>query len=305
MKACTVRSLVALILVCAMSSYLMAAGAVLGMAVSSGTFMVNRVNVAGSATLFEGSIVQTGPTVSRLDLKGSWLQLAADSQVTVSDKKIILQQGTAELGGQPGYSLVARNLRIVARNPGAVARVRVDGDSQVLVAAVGGPVGVYNNAGFLVMDVVAGRAFAFAPQAGAADAVDVNGCLLFKAGKFIVVDQNGQVSEVTGADVTRDSGNPVRITGRISSTASTVPGAARVIQIQTVAQTGEGGCLAAAQQANASLAPPGAPASSGSQTAPAASHSHTAIYAGVAAAAAIGGVVAVVASKGKGSTSPQ
>lgn len=304
MKTCTVQSLIALILVCSMSSYLIAAESVVGLAVSSGSFMVNRANVAGSATLFEGSIVQTGQSVSRLDLKGTWLQLAADSQVTVSDKKIILQQGMAELGGQPGYSIAARNLRIVARNPGAVARVRLDGESKVLVAAVNGPVRIYNNAGLLVMDVVPGRAFAFAPQAGAADLADINGCLLFKAGKFIVVDQNGQVSEVTGTDVTRNSGNPVHITGKISNTASTAPGAARVIQIQTVEQTGEGGCLAAAQQANASLGPPGAPTSAGSQTAQNAK-SHTAIYAGVAAAAAVGGVVAVVASKGKSSTSPQ
>ena len=302
MKASTVQSLIALILVCAMSSSLMAAGHVIGMAVSSGNFTVDRANVAGSATLFEGSTVQTGQSVSRLDLKGTWLQLGADSQATVSDKKIILQRGTGVLGGQPGYDLAARSLRIGTANSGAVARVWLDGDNSVQVAAANGPVHVYNNSGLLVMDVLPGRAFSFAPQAGAVDSADINGCLLFKSGKFIVVDQNGQVSEVTGVDVTKNSGNPVHIIGKISTTATSVPGAARVIQIQTVEQTGEGGCLAAAQQANASLKPPGAPASASGQTGQAVKHSHAAIYAGVAAVAAGAGIVGVLAGKGKGST---
>jgi hypothetical protein len=303
-KTCTVQSVIALILVYAMSSSLMAAGAVVGLAASSGTFMVDRASVAGSATLFEGSIIQTGKSVSRLDLKGTWLQLAADSQVTVSEKQVVLNRGMGVLGGEPGYNIVARSLRIATGNPSAIARVWLDGDNSVRVAAVNGPVHVYNRSGLLVTDVVAGRVFAFAPQAGAADAADINGCLLFKAGKFIVVDQNGQVSEVAGRDVTQNSGNPVHITGRISTTATTVPGAARVIQIQTVEQTGDGGCLAAAQQADATLRPPGAPASAKGTTGAAAQHSHTAIYAGVAAGVAGVAIVAVVVGKGKGSPSP-
>jgi hypothetical protein len=283
----------------------MAAGSAIGLAVSSGNFMVDRATVAGSATIFEGSTVQTGQSMSRLDLKGTWLQLAADSQATLSGKQVILDRGMAELGGHPAYDIAARNLRIVAGNPSAVARVRLEGDNRVLVAAVNGPVHVYNHSGLLVMDVLRGQAFAFTPQAGAADSADINGCLLFKAGKFIVVDQNGQVSEVTGVDVTQNSGNPVHITGRISTVATTVPGAARVIQIQTVEQTGEGGCLAAAQQANATLKPSGGPASAGGQVGQSAKHSHTAIYAGVAAVAAGAGIAGVVAGKGKGSTSPQ
>jgi hypothetical protein len=286
-----------------MSSSLMAAGAVVGLAVSSGTFMVDKASVAGSATLFEGSTIQTGKTVSRLDLKGAWFQLAADSQVTVSEKLVTLNRGMGVLGGQPGYNIVARSLRIATGNPSAVARVWLDGDNSVRVAAVNGPVHVYNGTGLVVTDVVPGRVFAFAPQAGAADSADVNGCLLFKAGKFIIVDQNGQVAEVTGRDVTQNSGNPVHITGRISTTATTVPGAARVIQIQTVEQTGDGGCLAAAQQADANLRPPGAPASASGTTGEVAKHSHTAIYAGVAAVAAGVAIAVVVAGKGKGSTS--
>jgi hypothetical protein len=298
------RYLIALILTCSVSSSLLAAGSAIGLAVSSGTFMVNRINVAGSATLFDGSSIQTGPQTSRLDLQGSWMQLGSNSEATVSNKRITLQRGMGELGGQV-YDVEARTLRISPGNSQAVARVRLESDNKVLVAAVRGPVLVHNNSGLLVMNVAAGRTFLFAPQAGAADSADVNGCLLFKAGKFIVVDQNGQIAEVTGADVARNSGNPVHLTGRISTVESTVPGASRVITIQTVEQTGEGGCLAAAQQADASLRPPGAPATPGGTAPQAAKSSHAAIYAGVAAAAVVGAVVGIVAGKGKSTTSPQ
>ncbi|HEV3333074.1 MAG TPA: hypothetical protein VG096_18935 [Bryobacteraceae bacterium] len=305
MKEWNLRAWISVVLTCAMSWTLMAADSPIGLAVSSGNFLLNRANVVGSATLFEGSTVQTAQSASRLDLKGAWLQLAGDSQVTVSDKLLVLQRGTAELGGQPGYSIEARSLRIAVADPKAVARVRLEGSNKVLVSAANGLAHVYNRSGLLVMDVIPGHAFAFAPQAGAADAADINGCLLFKAGKFIVVDQNGQVSEVAGGNLAQNSGNPVHVIGRIITAPTTVPGATRLIQVQAVEQTGEGGCLAAAQQANASIKPPGAPASAGGQAGQAAKNSHTAIYAGVAAAAAGAVIVGVVAGKGKGSTSPQ
>ena len=69
----------------------------------------------------------------------------------------------------------------------------------MLVAAVKGPVRVFNQAGLLVANVAANTTLRFEPQAGSQDAFGISGCLLRKAGKLIVVDQTtNQIVELRG-----------------------------------------------------------------------------------------------------------
>ena len=250
MTRASIRSLLALLLVLTLTPLPMAADSAIGLAVSDGEFQVNHTAVNGSATLFDGAIVQTGEAASRIDLNGASMVLGANSRAKVEGKRIVLEQGLAALHQGSGYRFEARTLRIAPATEKAAAQVQLDGGNRVLVAAVNGPVRVYSGSGLLVASVVPGNNLSFEPQAGAAaDGFDRTGCLLFKDGHFALVDSNGQVSEVQSKDFVRSlvegTGNTVHIVGTIVKV-EPVEGTARVVLVTKVpARTNPGGCDAA------------------------------------------------------------
>jgi hypothetical protein len=297
----TARSLMALILVLTLSSSMLASGPVIGVAVSDGNFQVNNSPVSGSANLFEGATVQTDQFSSRLDLSAARVILGSNSRVRLARSSVSLEQGFGELIAKAAYRMEARSLRVTPEGPKAIARVQLDGAKKVLVEAVNGPVRVYNHTGLLVARVNPGLAFSFEPQAAAADAFNIQGCLLYKDGQYIVADPNGQIVEVRGIDLAGKSGNRVHVTGKAAA-GTPVAGATQIVDIGTIEQTGTGGCLAVAQGAGAQLRPPG---TSAAQTSPQPTlektgAGHAGVYAGVAVAAAAAGVVGIVAATRKG-----
>jgi hypothetical protein len=170
-----------------------------------------------------------------------------------------------------------------------VARVRLDGEKAVLVAAVKGPVRVFNQAGLLVANVATDITLRFEPQAGSQDAFEISGCLLRKAGKLIVVDQTtNQIVEVRGdaARLAAQAGNRVQVKGAADRSAQAVAGASLVIQVSAIEQIGLGGCLTAAASVGADPAgPPAAAETPGG---------HGALIAGVAVLGAGGAITGVV-----------
>ncbi len=243
------QSLLALILVLMVASPQMAVESAIGLAVSDGTFQVNHTAVNGSATLFDGAIVQTEEAASRIDLHGASMVLGANSRVRLEGKRIVLEQGLAALHKNSDYRLEARTLRIAPVTAKAGAQIQLDG-GKVLVAALNGPVRVYSDTGLLVASVVPGSNLSFEPQAGAsANGFDRTGCLLFKDGHFALVDSNGQVSEVQSKEFVRSlvagTGNTVHIVGNIVQV-DPVEGTARVVLLTRAAeQVNPRGCVAA------------------------------------------------------------
>src|SRR3954447_18245627 len=77
-------------------------------ATANGSFAVNNTQVSGSATLFDGSLVETGKASSRLELSnGSHLNLNANSSVELKGAGSVLKTGSGELGATAGFSLEA------------------------------------------------------------------------------------------------------------------------------------------------------------------------------------------------------
>jgi hypothetical protein len=284
----TTQALTALILVLTLSSAMLAATPVIGVAISSGSFEINNSPVSGSATLFDGSTVRTASFASRLDLKEAQVGLGSNSRATVSQKRVLLEEGYGELGSGVGYQIEARSLRVAPQTSAAVARVQLEGATKIVVEALNGPVRVFNQAGLLVLNMKPGAIFTLEPQQGATNASDVRGCLLWKDGNYIVAAPDGQVVTLTGQQAALDavSGNPVHVTG----TAVAGPaGASQVIAVAKVDKTGEGGCVGAAQALGAQLTRTGEIVGPPPQTS--APVSHTALYAGIAIAA--GGAIGI------------
>lgn len=296
-----VQGLLALFLSFMLAVGMAASGKTIGVAIARGTFEVDSSTVSGNSTIFEGADVRTGTFSSRINLNdGTRVALGPDSRAKVMAASLVLEKGLGELQASSDYRIEARTLRIAPSHPNAIARVLLDGDRKVRVEAVEGPVEVLNHSGVLVAKVNPGFALSFEPQAAQEDSFLVEGCLLRKQGRYVLVDQtSNQVLEVRGVDLTPHVCNRVKIAGTAVRGATPVAGASQVILIRTVERTATAGCLAAATQVQAD------PCRVQAQTAPGpAPHgeSHAAVYVGVAVAAA-GGIGVAVALATKGGTS--
>ena len=298
------HSCIAVLLVCLLPSY-MIGSTVLGTVVSDGDFRLNSSLVTGSATLFDGSAVETNQATSRIQLDGAWMLLDSNSRARVKSSQVTLERGIGEIGTTRSFALDARSLKIVTEGAGAAARVKLDGRDNVVVGALRGSVKVLNSNGILIASLRPGTTLSFLPKAAAADISEISGCLVWKEGKYIVVDSNGQATIVEGTGLDKLSGNPVKVTG----TATGKPtDALPTVKIATITQTGDRGCLAAATSQNAQLTPPadapaGPPPSSGPATMAAEGGKSTKllVIAGVGVAAAVG--IGVAAASGKKGTS--
>jgi len=305
MSRLTVQSLWALILVGTLCVGMASSGTVIGAAISSGWFQVDNARVSGNGTIFDGASVQTAESTSRINLQnGTRMALAPNSRAKIMAARSLLEKGLGELQSSAKYEIEARTLHIKPAEPNSIARVRIDGAGKILVEAVDGPVQVFNRNGFLVARVNAGIALSFEPQAAQEDSFQMQGCLLRKEGKFVVVDQaSNQVVELRGEGLAQFVCNRVKMSGSAVRGEKPVLGASEVVQVQTIAQTEAAGCLAAAAQVAAD------PCRVTTSPVPGATQERTkhtgAIIAGVVVAAG-GGIGAAVAlsGKGKSSTSP-
>lgn len=250
------------------------------------------------------------------------MRLSAETRVQVYHRKLVLQAGLGQLESAADYEVEARSLRITTADPHSVARIRLDGDRKVMVAAVRGTVRVKNSSGLLVANVEAGKSLDFEPQAaGAAAPTRVSGCLLTKAGKIVVVDQTTNVLiELQGTALDREIGNHVEITGSAADNATSVPGASQLIHVAGLKQISKGGCAAVAKKVGATAvaagvgagtaagvgagAAAGAAGAAGAATAAGIGVGTIAVIGGVAAAATVGGLAAAGSLPGQSDTPP-
>lgn len=299
----TIQSVLAL----AMSLHLGVAGAaspVIGTAVTKGSFRVDHATVAGNATLFEGSLLETDRAASSLALSGgARLWLAAASGARVFGDRLVLEKGQAQLDNAPGFHLEALGLKIQPERSASAGRVAIQNGRRVEVAARSGGFRVLNARGQLVATVAAGAALAFEPQAGQGNATRLTGCLESRPqGRYVVTDEVTNVTvEVAGSNLANEVGNRVELTGQMDPTAAPLAGASqlvRVTQLRRLAQ-GCGNRAAAAAAAAGGAAAGGAAAAAGGGIGAAT----VAIIGGVAAAAVVGGLAAAEALPGQGDDS--
>lgn len=294
-----VQALLALNLAGALAAW--STGPVIGIAVANGTFQVDNAQVAGNSTLFDGSTVETTEASSRLRLRnGTRVELAAGSRAAVFQNRTLLEKGFGEFRAASTYEIEARGLRISSARGMSIVRVRLDGENTVLVAALNGPARVFKTSGPLIANVTAGATLRFEPQAQPESAARMSGCLLRKAGRFILVEQTANVVvELRGdaAQLSAQLGNRVEIQGVVDASGPPAEGASQVVRVSVLEEIGPGGCVAAAQGVGAELP------TRASVPATVAKPKHTgAVIAGVAVAgagAAIAGVVLMNSNKSK------
>ena len=258
----------------------------IGMALTNGSFKVDRSTVWSTATLFDGTMIETDASLSQLHLTGGPdLRLGSASRATIYQRRLVLDYG--QLESAANYEVEANSLRIVAAGPDGLARVQVRSQKNVQVAAVRGAVRVTSAGGVLVANIEAGKTLNLEPQAGGnAAPAQVSGCLLAKGGKMFVADQTANVLlEVDGTGLDRELGNRVAINGVPENKAPAVAGASQVVRVVGLRRVAAGGCAELAKKLGAVAA---AGAAAGASTAAGSGAAAASVPA--AAAASAGGI---------------
>lgn len=299
MKRYTVQAVLSLILTGCLTVG-QAGPAAIGMVVTTGSFEVDNTKVSGNATLFNGTMIQTGAAASELRLNsGTRVSLGAGARGRVYQDHLLLERGEGQLDAAGSYSVRARSLRILPEGAGSSGRIALAGASKVQVAAMAGRLRVTNSEGILVARVVPGSAIEFEPQAaGAAAPSRLSGCLQKKGNRYLLSDETTNVTvELEGAGLQSEAGNRVEITGTMIPASRPPADASQLIRVAAVKRLSKG-CPASTRKAG--VAAGAAAGAAGGTAAGAATGTTIAIVAGVAAAASVGGLAVAEKLPGQG-----
>jgi hypothetical protein len=251
----------------------MAAPPAIGIITASGHFTLDRSEVWGNATLFDGEKIETTNASSDIALRnGVRLQLGGSSRADVSERRMILFQGVGQVSGGTAYEVDAGSFRV--RPAGTDVRVNVAyrPDGTIEVATLRGEARVTLSGGALLGSITSGQSRSFALQNAAGRPIVHKGCLVSKDGRYEIQDQDTEeVVEVSGTPglLNRAAGNRVTATGTASDARPVITPATSVMNATTVTVDLRGGCLAVAANLNASTEPAQTTGAAGAPSSPA------------------------------------
>jgi hypothetical protein len=157
----------AAILFCLLS-YAEAGTVSIGTVSARGSMRVDSYTVKGNATLFDGSVVETGQATANLRMnKGAEITLSTASRGTLYNDHLVLQQGESELAASSAFQLQANGIHVTANEPNSRAVVSMKPGNTVEVASLTGSFGITSEHGVLLANIHPGHSLSFAMQTGA------------------------------------------------------------------------------------------------------------------------------------------
>ena len=211
------RKLQAAVILLCMMSYAEAGTVSIGTASARGEIRVDNYSVKGDATLFDGSVVETGKASASLHLdKGTQITLSTASRGTLYRDHIVLQQGASELAPAKSFQLQADGLHVSPNEPNSRGVVTVKTGNTVEVASLSGSFGVSNDHGIMLANVLPGQPISFAMQ-GNPNSAEFSGVGLvtFENGTYYLVTDMNVKYVLTCKDSHRFVGNKVVVTGTL------------------------------------------------------------------------------------------
>jgi hypothetical protein len=216
---------------------------VIGTASARGDIRVDHLTVKGNATVFDGSVIETGLTSADLRLgKGTHLSLSVNSRGRLYRDHLTLESGTSEVRSMGGFQVDADGLRVSPDSAGSSAVVSVKPNKTVEVTTLAGSFDVTNSAGTALGRVLPGHPLSFTPQSGGSAAASQSftgtGILSQDAdGKFYLT-ANGAKYQVTGNNLAKLVGKKVTITGTTVAGQAAAGGAVLVVSVTTAGVAG-------------------------------------------------------------------
>src|ERR1035441_4158451 len=123
---------------------------------------VDSYSVKGNATLFDGSVVETGQATANLHLnKGTDITMSTSSRGTLYSNRLVLEQGKSELAASSSFQLEANGLHVTPNEANSRGLVSVKDGNTIEVASLSGSFGVTNGHGVLLANVRPGRVVSF------------------------------------------------------------------------------------------------------------------------------------------------
>jgi hypothetical protein len=249
---------------------------------SAGDFRMDGSTVRGNSTVFAGSVIETQAARSVVQLSGAQITISPESRAKIYGDHTVLMKGQGLIREAGRHFLEADSLRISATSNDAVLEVDIQSAKHVSVYARTGSAEVRNAAGLLLADVRPGLALSFDEQTGGSNAVELQGVVTVRDGKYFITDPTRNVTaELRGNDLAKLVGKTVKITGSLIPNATPAQGATEVVQV-----TGSN---------------PSAPPTGGGHG----SWGTIAIVGGVVIAGTLGGLAAAGSFNGPASTSGQ
>jgi len=227
------------VLMC-MLSYAVAGTVSIGTASARGDMRVDSYMVKGNATLFDGSVVETGQATADLRLdKGTEITMATHSRGLLYRDRLVLQQGESELAASSSFQLEANGLRVTSNEPNSRGVVSLEPGNTVEVAALNGSFGVTNDHGVLLANVHPGRVVSFAMQAGGTPtSFSGIGLISSENGHYFLTSDEGVKYELVGKDLNKYVGKKVVVSGTIQAGATPVGGATTVVSLSSITING-------------------------------------------------------------------
>lgn len=233
---------VAAVLSC-MLSYATAATVSIGTVSTRGDMRIDSYNVQGNATLFNGSVVETGQTPADLRLnKGTQITMSSSSRGTLYSDHLVLQQGASELAASNSFQLQAKGVRITANEPNSRGIISIKAGKTVEVASLNGSFGVTSESGVLLANVHPGRVVSFAMQEGANPSEFYGvGLVTFENGTYYLTTDEDVKYVLTCKDSHRFVGDKVVVSGTVQPGTGGPGGAGSMLCVKSIDINGGGG----------------------------------------------------------------
>jgi hypothetical protein len=232
---------VGIVILC-MGTYAVAGTTSIGTISAQGSIHVDGYAVNGNATLFDGSVVETGAAAAtvrtgnlRMD-QNVRITLAADSRGTLFRDRLVLQQGASESTLPAHFQIEANGLRVGAQLPDTRALVTLNHACRVEVAALSGSVEVTSARGLVLARVNPGHSVSFSMTAGTSTAAFTSrGMLSVENGHYYLTASDTNVKyEILGKNLAKFVGDKVLVSGTVTTTTAATGGAAYAVNASSV-----------------------------------------------------------------------
>ncbi len=208
-----------------LSSYALAASPSIGSVTVRGEAKIDSYDVRGSGTVFDGSVVETGQSISSAaDFRlanSATITLLRDSRGTLYRDHLVLQRGTVQLGLTDSFRVQANGLVVVPTEAHSSGVVSIDPANSVTVEAKNGTLEIRNSSGAGIARVRPGHALMFSSAAGKSPAeFSVSGTVSSENGRYYLYSsETGMKYEVKGDNLQNFDGTSVDASGLLEAAA--------------------------------------------------------------------------------------
>ena len=215
----------------------------IGTVSARGDFRVDSHLVSGNATLFNGSMVETGTATADLRMgKDATITMSTNSRGTLYRDRMVLQQGESELTAPESFHLEVEGLHVAASGPNSHGVISLKTGNTVQVSALSGTFSVTNDHGSTLASISPGRAMTFAFQSGSSGtAFTGTGKVTFSNGQYyLTLKSTGVKYELNGDGLANLVGKEVTITGTLETPTSPAGGNIDIVDILSKRVVGGG-----------------------------------------------------------------